>query len=514
MVNRNYQKQVLQFILFASVLRFITGYLLELGVDEVYYRNYALRPDWNHFDHPPLVGLAIQLTTLNLLLDNELFIRLPAIIGAAVNSWLIFKLTTRLSNERSGYIAVLLYNASLYFSIIAGLFILPDSVQVIFWLLCIQLAIDIFQRADGKQFRWILFGVTAGLCTMSKVHGVFAWVAVGVYILFYDRQQLRNGYLYAGIFTTLLCIAPIVYWNIQYDFITYRFHSERVTPGFQWNVEALLREIAGSFAYQNPINFVLYVSMGVAMLRKKFEMPQKGITPLLLFFSLPLIIIFLIIATQRETLPHWNGPAYLPLLILTAIWLGEKYPLKLPRSVKASLALTGSILLLGIAWIRFAPFTIGEKKQESFGQYDFTLDMYGWRQLGTQFKTIYERDRKKGIVKQDVKLITHKYFPAAHLDYYVARPLHLPLIAIGSLTDIHIYAWLNNDRKALQPGENAYCIVPSNYPSHPQTLFRDYFEDIRCTDTITIYRGGKPVRYGFVYLLKNCTKVPAPLFKQ
>jgi len=47
------------------MLHLLIACFTELGNDEVYYYTYALQPDWNHFDHPPMVGLLIRLTTIN-----------------------------------------------------------------------------------------------------------------------------------------------------------------------------------------------------------------------------------------------------------------------------------------------------------------------------------------------------------------------------------------------------------------------------------------------------------------
>ncbi|HCT70866.1 MAG TPA: glycosyl transferase, partial [Bacteroidales bacterium] len=57
---------------------------------EVYYINYALYPDLSHFDHPPMVGWLIQLFSLNLLFDSELFIRLGAVVAGTLNTWLMY----------------------------------------------------------------------------------------------------------------------------------------------------------------------------------------------------------------------------------------------------------------------------------------------------------------------------------------------------------------------------------------------------------------------------------------
>ena len=63
---QSYSRKVLWLILIISLVKMITASLIELGNDEVYYWTYALQPDWNHFDHPPMVGWMIRLTSLNL----------------------------------------------------------------------------------------------------------------------------------------------------------------------------------------------------------------------------------------------------------------------------------------------------------------------------------------------------------------------------------------------------------------------------------------------------------------
>ena len=135
MFNKTSTRSALvQIIVCCSLMRCVLALLLNLGNDEVYYFTYAVQPDWNHFDHPPLVGLFIRIFTFNLHWLNDLSMRLPAIAGAAINTWLIAQCGQKLGSEKGGLVAAILYNTSVYCSILSGLFILPDSVQLVFWL--------------------------------------------------------------------------------------------------------------------------------------------------------------------------------------------------------------------------------------------------------------------------------------------------------------------------------------------------------------------------------------------
>lgn len=120
-------------LLGASVLiRGIIAGFIELGNDEVYYWTYAKFPALSHFDHPPMVGLVIQLFTLNLTFDSEFFIRLAALVFGTLSTGLMFLIGRQIKNPLTGLYAALLFTASLYGFILSGTFILPDTPQVFF----------------------------------------------------------------------------------------------------------------------------------------------------------------------------------------------------------------------------------------------------------------------------------------------------------------------------------------------------------------------------------------------
>ncbi|MBU3714275.1 MAG: dolichyl-phosphate-mannose--protein mannosyltransferase, partial [Ferruginibacter sp.] len=84
----NFKRKTIQLIFIATIIRIAIASIIGLGNDEVYYRMYAQDLQWNYFDHPPMVGWMIRLTTFNLILDSELFIRSIAILSSAVSTWM------------------------------------------------------------------------------------------------------------------------------------------------------------------------------------------------------------------------------------------------------------------------------------------------------------------------------------------------------------------------------------------------------------------------------------------
>jgi hypothetical protein len=97
----NYYQKTGLLIVLGSLLRLWVAASLELGNDEVYYQTYALHLQWNYFDHPPMLALLIRLTTGNLFLNQEFFIRLGPVLCAAAGTWLIFISGRRINGART-----------------------------------------------------------------------------------------------------------------------------------------------------------------------------------------------------------------------------------------------------------------------------------------------------------------------------------------------------------------------------------------------------------------------------
>jgi 4-amino-4-deoxy-L-arabinose transferase-like glycosyltransferase len=189
---KSYKKAVFLLIIIGIIIRCLIASGIELGNDEVYYWTYSQYLQWNYFDHPPLVALLIRLTTFNLSLERfEFFVRLGSIICSAFATYFLYKTVSNIDTERTGLIAALLYNASFYGSIITGVFILPDSPQMFFWTASLLVLSKLIRTKKPVVSQWALFGVLVGLTIMSKIHGVFIWTGLLLYIIFYKRKWLR-----------------------------------------------------------------------------------------------------------------------------------------------------------------------------------------------------------------------------------------------------------------------------------------------------------------------------------
>lgn len=504
---RIYQQRLLWLIGLVSIIKLVVAGSMELGNDEVYYWTYALQPDLNHFDHPPMVGLLIRLSTLNLLVVNDITMRLGAIICSGLAAWLLYRTGDCLAHERTGWYAALIYLTAVHSSIIAGLFIMPDSPQVLFWVWSLYLMARLIEQ-DGKgNILWLLLGLAIGLATLSKVHGLYLWAGFGLFILISRRNWLKHWALYVGVVITLMCIVPIVYWNYANDFITYKFHSERVTnTSLQWDM--LLREILGEFAYQNPVVFVAIVLALLRIKQLKYRFLFNDVWVWILCMSVPMIVLFWGVSLFNPTLPHWAGPGYIPLYLLAALYLDSISSYVYPLLIRLAGGLVVFLLVIALLLVNFAPMNFGSQDSEKYGEYCPTLDISGWKDLGKQMKQLMKQDVDDGRMPPDAAFLSHKWFPAGHLEFYVSRQIGKPLIGAGPLQDIHKFAWMNRSRPQLKIGQDAYCIIPSNMNLKIMDLYGKYFRSIEIPAVIKQMRGGKAVRYFYVYRMHECIALP------
>lgn len=500
-ISKNYRKSVLLLILSVSVLRLIFTFNIELANDESYYWLYSQHLKSNYFDHPPLVALWIRIFTLNFLLPQSPgFLRLGSVVGCAISTWFIFKCVTLLSSERAGWFAACLYNASFYAGITAGFLIMPDTPQMVFWTLSLwliaKLTID-----DTKLSTWVLFGISAGLCIMSKVHGIFIWTGIGLYTLFYKRSWLAKSYLYVSVFISILICIPILAWNIKYNFATYSFNSKRVDVyGFGLNWRSFFYQAMQQIGINNLFNFILIILAIFSWRKYNFKtIPALRIYNLI---GLPFALLLLYISLYRDDiLPHWSGPAYVALIPIAAIRLDKINKITaLPKLVAASVVSYILYVVICGLFILYYPGTYGAKIKPRTGTNDLTIDLYGWKEGGQQFDSIYSNEVQNGIIPGGTPVVCSKWW-GAHIEYYFCKPLNIQMIGLGSMMDLHEYMWMNLLRKQKVNLNQAYCIVSSDEYYNPKIAYKNFYNQIDYVKNILILRSGKPAHYFYLYHL-------------
>lgn len=510
-----FRRPVLTVLLLSFLLRLPAAFMTELGNDEVYYLLYARFPDWSHFDHPSMIGWIIQFFTLDFRLSADGFLRLPALVLGTANLFLLYRISEKISGHRTAIVALLLGSASIYVSVLTGVFILPDTPQIFFWLLALVFLIDTLP-ARGQQpaenLRLLLAGAAMGAALLSKYHSVFLPFGVVVFVLLYDRGWFKRWSFYGMLLLAAAGLLPTLWWNYANDFITFSFQGGRVVPE-EWSINhnTFLQEILGEVLYQNPIVFVA-IWAGIFTFRKQFgkrpSFPKEHFK-LLLWIALPLLLVFISFSLFRRTLPHWTGPAYVTLIPLAADWVRQRAHRSVPRSTLIANALLLIVLILGPIQINTGMITLdqGHREVDNWHRDDATLDMTGWKALGDSLRM--KLPEYKDSPDQRVVLTSSGWFPSAHIDHYVARPNDLEFVALGKPRDIHKFWWVNATIDSLQPGDLVLFVSDSRNHRSVDQIRSMSNVDVDIIDTLRIDRSGLPAKYVFIHRFRGVPKVSA-----
>jgi len=162
------------------------------------------------------------------------------------------------------------------------------------------------------------------------------------------------------------------------------------------------------------------------------------------------------------------------------------------------IALSSAQILTG-----FIPIEKFTQKAGRTATADYSLEVYGWRQLGKEFKLLaakYESDR---LMSVNAPIVSYRWFPAANYCYYAARGTDRFVMAAGDTSEIHKYVWINQVHSGFWLNMDAWYITSSRDFRHPRSMSTVYYQKVLPPDTISVMRMGKPAYLFYVYRLKN-----------
>ncbi|RKR83022.1 dolichyl-phosphate-mannose-protein mannosyltransferase [Mucilaginibacter gracilis] len=321
----NAVKYTLILIALTFVVRVLIGAYTGLGIGESYYFRGAVTLSLSYFDQPPLFfwlsGIMIKLFGL-----SNLTLRLPAIILFAGTSWLLFLITRKFFNARSGFWAVLIMNLSAVFTIPVATWFQPDAPLMFFWLLATYFIIQLLMpnanakpRTTAQEYGlWTLVGVFMGLATLSKYHVLFLFVGVLMFIIANKAQRrwLTHGGPYLAVLITLIIASPILWWNAHNNWVSFAFQGSRaVSDGkFVLHPDWFLRSFIGQACWILPWIWLPVMKQ----LFQSFKQRNSSLPYSFVFWTSVLPIIFFTVITLWADLQyhfHWQAPGYLMLFI-------------------------------------------------------------------------------------------------------------------------------------------------------------------------------------------------------
>lgn len=297
----------------------------ELTNDEAQYALYGYYLDWSYFDHPPLAGWLNAVTLL--FSDSDFALRIWPLLLAILTSFLLYGFSRELFTAESawiGTVAVALYQASII-SQVFGLAMLPDTPLIpiaiaAIWFLHKALV------SINKNHLWIYVGLLFGLAGLAKYTAVTLVItAIAALIIYKSRHIILTKWPWLAVVLATVVISPVIYWNMQHDWISISYQLNHGVPEQPWQIKNLLISQASQFIFQTPIVYIFgLIAIYSSLINSTNNIINKN-EKYILALSLPVFILFGWMSGYEPSLPHWTALGWIALIPLTAKWIIQNW---------------------------------------------------------------------------------------------------------------------------------------------------------------------------------------------
>jgi 4-amino-4-deoxy-L-arabinose transferase-like glycosyltransferase len=393
-----YQNGTLLIVLAITALHLLLAPSVGLSVDEAHYALYAYFPDLSYFDHPPLIGWLLWLLTPWGL--DEFTLRIPSAVIYLLCSALLYHITAhRLSQgtPRKGLLAVSLFSLAPMVQLL-GFGLVPEFPLLLWSLILAQLAQNL--DADSTLPHWLLFGLLIGLAGLSKYTAVLLLPSLILYWLIHHKlgRILCSPRLYAAILVATVLISPVLIWNYQHDWASFRYQIDHASGG-DWEIGELLKAFGVQLLTYSP----LLVIGGIIALK---DVVQPGMRSLLACIAAPILLFVTLGAGNGSSLPHWTLVAWTLLTPSVSHWVVDNWSRRPIRWLAISgttlSALLSSLILIIAA---FQPPTIMRAPG--------LRDLVGWQEAAQRANEL-----RREHLPQDGVIMVHNWARASRIAWY------------------------------------------------------------------------------------------------
>jgi 4-amino-4-deoxy-L-arabinose transferase-like glycosyltransferase len=118
--------------------------------------------------------------------------------------------------------------AALYYGLLMAK-VAPDTALIPFAVAMLWSLVRLNESGDGRW--WLAAGLFAGLALLSKFTAIMLLPAVAAFMLVPDwrGRWLRSPYPWAAVLIAMAVFSPVLIWNDQHDWASFRFQLVRAT---------------------------------------------------------------------------------------------------------------------------------------------------------------------------------------------------------------------------------------------------------------------------------------------
>ncbi|MBR0841688.1 glycosyltransferase family 39 protein [Bradyrhizobium liaoningense] len=333
-----------------TVLRIVYASVIELRTDEAYYWTWSKEAALSFLDHPPGIAWLIRFGTA-IFDDTALGVRFGGIIAMLVTQLLLADIVRRLTHDvRAVVLAVLMPEAALYYGLLMAK-VAPDVAMIPFAVAMMWSLVRLAQSGDGRW--WLAAGLFAGLSMLSKFTAIMFAPAVAAFLLVPDWRYrwLRSPYPYLAVLVAIAVFAPVLIWNAQHDWASFRFQGVRATANYGISLRTIGDYIGLQFGL---VGFVMLpvVLMGLVLTAWRGYRRRE---PVAILLSTAVLVPFLYFFAKSMTLrvgdtwPMFMWPVgFAAAAVNLATLPREKWS---ARMIRSSLFWANTAVVSGIAFV-------------------------------------------------------------------------------------------------------------------------------------------------------------------
>ncbi len=478
------QQVIFGALLFILVLRFAFTGLMGMMPQDAYYYFYSEHPALSYYDHPPAIAYCLKLFTL--IFGKKVFaLKLADFVITSLSVFAFYKLASCFQS-RHGVQKSLLLLFSTFMVTILSLISTPDTPLILFWILSLLALYQAVFRE--KKWYWVWTGFAMGLAFDSKYTAVFLPVGCFLFLLLSNthRRRLLSPWPWLALLAFIVTISPVIIWNAQHDFASFRFQSSSRAASMAGEGFApanFLGVLGHQSAILMPILFFAlcyFLYKAVRRYRHRWSAMTAQQLFLLCFF-IPVFGGFLGISVVYWVKLNWMMPAYITGIIWVSGYFNTKW-------IRAQVLFSLAVHVLLAVEVVFYPVSI--RSDDTW---------VGWHELAGRVKQLQARYPDAFIFSAD------DYKTSAVLNFYLNEMVYSRnIIGQRALQ----FDYIGSNLSELK-GKSALFIDSDNDLStdssrkgfSPEVIH--HFDSVKLLSPIIVKRDGRTVRKFMVYICRN-----------
>jgi 4-amino-4-deoxy-L-arabinose transferase-like glycosyltransferase len=246
-----------------TAMRMVYAGVIELRTDEAYYWTWSKENVLSFLDHPPMIAWFIRFGTA-IFGDTNFGVRFAGVLAMLATQLLLADMVRHVTHDfRAVVLAVLMPEAAVYYGLLMGK-IAPDVALIPFAVAMVWALARLVESGNARW--WLAAGVFAGLALLSKFTAVMLLPAVLAFMLIPDWRPrwLTSPYPWAAGLIAVALFSPVLIWNAQHDWASFRFQFVRVAATHELSLRTIGEFFGLQFFLVGPILLPVVLS-GVAL---------------------------------------------------------------------------------------------------------------------------------------------------------------------------------------------------------------------------------------------------------